>query len=87
MAVGEAMAVGVPIIVTDTVNYPEVQGCGAGFVVAQNAVAVADGVDRVLANTGLQAEMRRAGERFAVEELSWDRVAERFVTLVREVRG
>lgn len=75
MAVNEALAVGVPLVVTDSINYGEVQSVGAGFVVSRKPAAVANAIDEILASADRSNEMRAAGRRFALEELSRSKVS------------
>jgi glycosyltransferase involved in cell wall biosynthesis len=75
MTVNEALAVGVPLVVTDSINYSEVQSCGAGYVVARDSGELAKAVDAILQAPDKGEAMRIAGRRFATEELSWSRIA------------
>jgi glycosyltransferase involved in cell wall biosynthesis len=75
MTVNEAVAVGVPLVVTDSINYGEVQSAGAGYVVRRDAAEIAIAIDVILRTSELGQEMRKAGRRFAAAELSWTRIA------------
>jgi glycosyltransferase involved in cell wall biosynthesis len=75
MTVNEALAVGVPLVVTDSINYREVQSAGAGYVVGRNAAEVAKAIDAVLQAPDVSEEMRKGGRQFAREELSWTKIA------------
>jgi len=76
MTVNEALAVGVPLVVTDSINYGEVQSAGAGYVVRRDADALAQAIDRILGSPDLGVSMRNAGRRFAAQKLSWSGIAE-----------
>src|ERR1700686_4433068 len=75
MTVNEALAVGVPLVVTDSINYGEVQSMGAGYVVSRDSTKLANAVDAILAAPDLGESMKSAGRRFASEELSWSKIA------------
>lgn len=71
MSVNEALAVGVPTVVTDSTNYDEVQSAGAGYVVRRDAGELADAIASILNSPDKGAAMRDAGRRFAARELAW----------------
>jgi glycosyltransferase involved in cell wall biosynthesis len=73
--VNEALAVGAPLVVTDSINYGEVQASGAGYVVCSEPVELGQAIAAVLRAPDAAALMRRAGQRFAKEELAWTRIA------------
>lgn len=75
MTVNEALSIGVPLVVTDSINYSEVQSSGAGYVVRRDAGEVANAIDAILQAPDKSEEMRAAGRRFATEHLSWRRIA------------
>jgi glycosyltransferase involved in cell wall biosynthesis len=75
MSVNEALALGVPVVVTESVNSPEVGQVGAGFVVPSDAATVADHVAKILADQELGREMGHRGREYARAKLSWDRIA------------
>lgn len=75
MTVNEALAVGVPLVVTDSINYGDVQSAGAGFVVRRNAGELANAIDSILKSRDGSTAMRDAGRRFAARELSWPMIA------------
>jgi glycosyltransferase involved in cell wall biosynthesis len=75
MAMNEALAVGVPVVITDTVRFDEVRAWGAGRVVAREAREVAAAVADILAHPEGADRMRRAGHRLVAERLAWPKVA------------
>ena len=76
MTINEALSVGVPLVITDSVNYPEVKSCGAGYVVERSAAALAMHIDYVLQDPTIANKMREAGQSFASTELSWSSAAQ-----------
>lgn len=85
MTVNEALAVGVPLVVTDSVNYSEVQTAGAGYVVRSNPEELATAIESVLQDQEKSDKMRVAGRRFASQELSWATIATNLNASYREV--
>jgi glycosyltransferase involved in cell wall biosynthesis len=75
MTVNEGLAVGVPLVVTDSINYGEVQSAGAGYVVRRKPAELARAIESILESPGGGAAMRDAGRRFAAKELSWPTIA------------
>src|SRR6266849_1397933 len=75
MAVNEALAVGVPLVVTDSINYGEVQSAGAGYVVKSGPTELAQEIELILASPDEGAAMRKAGRRFAAAQLKWSAIA------------
>lgn len=64
MAVAEAMAQGVPVVVSDRVNIcDDIRAAEAGLVVPREAPAVAGAIATLLGDAGLRARMGEAGRR------------------------
>jgi glycosyltransferase involved in cell wall biosynthesis len=71
MSVGEAMAAGLPVVVTDRVNLcSEVERAGAGEVVSLDVEALAAALLRMLRDPGRRAAMGAAGRRLVAEQFS-----------------
>jgi glycosyltransferase involved in cell wall biosynthesis len=76
MTVNEALAVGVPVVVTDSVNYSEVQSTGAGFVVKRDPQELAQAIESIIESPDGGSAMRDAGRRFARAELGSLRICQ-----------
>jgi len=85
MTINEALAVGVPLVITDSVNYPEVAACGAGYVVERDAEALARNINYVLQDHVAANKMRQAGRSFASSELTWSSVAKTVAQAYSEI--
>jgi glycosyltransferase involved in cell wall biosynthesis len=78
LVVAEAMARGVPVVVSDAVQSCEhVTAADAGRVVALKVEALADTLDRLLEAPQLRQEMGRRGQDYARRHFAWTAIAER----------
>lgn len=87
VAVVEAMACGLPVLITPGCHYPEVDEVEAGWTVEANEAAVEKGVRKMFANS---TEMRRRGAnaRALVErKFVWSRIAVDSVDIYKEMRA
>jgi glycosyltransferase involved in cell wall biosynthesis len=71
LAVLEAMAVGVPVVISTECHFPEVATGGAGLVTSLDPRAIADALLRVLANDAFGG----VGRRMVAERYNWASVA------------
>ena len=86
IVVAEAMARGCPVLITDGVQAHEhVTRAGAGMVTATTAVAVADGLNRLLADVDTRSEMGNRGRAYARQQFDWDRIAARLADIYRSL--
>jgi glycosyltransferase involved in cell wall biosynthesis len=82
----EAMACGTPVVTSNVSSLPEVTGDAAVLVDPYEVESIADGVQRVLTDPALGAELRKKGIARA-REFSWERSVARTQELYREVGG
>jgi glycosyltransferase involved in cell wall biosynthesis len=75
MSVVEAMAAGVPVVVTHTCPWPDVETARAGFWVPQGADAIADGLREILDHPAGAREMGARGRALVASRYTWDVVA------------
>jgi glycosyltransferase involved in cell wall biosynthesis len=85
MAMNEALITGVPICLTDTVRFNEIEACGAGRVVPASAKALANAVAGILNDPACAARMREAGRRLASEQLAWPKVARAMIEVYEKI--
>jgi glycosyltransferase involved in cell wall biosynthesis len=79
MAILEALACRVPVVVSEACHFPEVTEVGAGEVVPLDAAAIAAALDRVLADPVSAGRMGAAGRRLVEGRFTWRRAAEQSV--------
>ncbi len=84
MAALEALAAGLPVILSPGCNLPEVTQYGAGLIVEPQVEPLAAALRDLLADTERRAVMRVAGRALVRERFTWASVAERLERLYRE---
>lgn len=75
MSVAEAMACGIPVVITENCHFPDVAEVGAGRVVVREVSAIATGLREVLSNPRSAEAMGAAGRALIEDKYTWDRVA------------
>ena len=86
LAVAEAMAAGLPVVVsTDVAIADDIVAHGAGVAVSQDASELADALDRLTRNEGLRRRMSDRASTFAREVFSWTVIAPQLVALYERV--
>jgi glycosyltransferase involved in cell wall biosynthesis len=84
----EAMAAGVPVIVSDAGGLPELAEAGGGLVFAAGSAGeLAERIREVWENPALAGEMGAKGRRFVSEELTEDRHIARLEDMYRKAVG
>jgi glycosyltransferase involved in cell wall biosynthesis len=76
----EAMASGLPVLVTNTCGVAEMVVEGGGLIVRKDAAAIRDGLRRLLSDTNLLAEIK-ARLPSLVRQYSWERSVEQLAAL------
>lgn len=85
MAVLEAMASGLPVVITPHCHFPEVADAGAGLIVEPEHGQLRDALARLLDEPGLRRQMGERGRRLVKERYTWDAVAAQMKRLYQEV--
>ena len=76
MAALEAMAAGMPVVLSPGCNLDEAEKAGAGYIVEASAAAFAEKLNILLSDAALRRAMGLRARRLMAERYSWDRVAE-----------
>lgn len=86
IAVVEAMAAGLPVVISNRVNiWREVSRGGAGIIVDPEAHATADAINLLLDDHATAARMGERGSRVAREHFTWDAAGAKLVDLYRQI--
>ena len=81
----EAMACGTPVITSNTSSLPEVVGEAGILIDPRDVRALAEAVERVLADERLRAELRAKGVERA-RQFTWEKTARETLAVYRSVR-
>lgn len=91
VAVLEALAAGLPVVISRQCNFPEVSKHAAGFVVEPEEAAVTQAIATLLADARSRVAMGRNGRRLVRERYTWTAIAasmaERYRRLIVARRG
>ncbi len=82
----EAMACGAPVVASNTSSLPEILGDAALYVNPTDTADIAVGIERVLTNPELRAELRARGLAQAAK-FSWERAARETLGVYEKVTG
>lgn len=85
MSALEAMAVGVPVILSPECYLPEVEAVGAGKIVPVNIDALAQTLKTVLTEPAMQAQMRTHAKKLIRDRFTWDIVAGQLDGFYRDI--
>lgn len=81
----EAMACGLPVVITKQCNFPEVEEIGTGKVIEADANNLSEALIELLDNPALCKEMGRKGQRLVTERYTWDKVADEMITAYKTI--
>lgn len=85
MAVVEALAAGLPVVVSHACNFPEVEEAGAGIVIAPEAGALEQALRRLLSDEATRAAMAARARALAFERYDLEGTAREFSALLAAV--
>jgi len=87
MSILEAMACGLPVVITKQCNFPEVEGIGAGKIIDADANHLSEALIELLDNPELCKDMGDRGKRLVMEKYTWDKVADQMIAAYEEILG
>ena len=85
IAILEAMAARLPVVITEGCNFPEVAEHGAGFVVEASDRPVTEAVGTLLSNHDLRVRMGEQGRKLVSERYTWRVTATTLADLYRDL--
>lgn len=75
VAILEALACGLPVVISDACHFPEVRSARAGAVVTLLPEDVASGLCDILSDAGMAHAMGRNGRQLVRDQYTWPRIA------------
>ena len=75
IAITEAVACGVPVVISEGCRFPEVAQAGAGRIVPLDSQRIADALEEILSDPALAERMGRAGRALVFERYTWEAIA------------
>jgi len=86
IAVAEAMACGLPVVISDQVDiWPEVSGAGSGYVVRLDSREIADAILAIIDDKALRMRMGAAGRNFARSRYAYHRIVQELDKVYEEI--
>ena len=83
IAVLEAMAARLPVVITEGCEFPEVSEHGAGFVVEADEVPIAEAITMLLSDADLRKRMGQQGRKLVIERYTWQVAAATMANLYK----
>jgi glycosyltransferase involved in cell wall biosynthesis len=87
LSVAEALSAGVPVVVTERGAWSHLASVGAGYVVAHDAQAIADALDRLLADPQAARAMGERGRVWAARTFAWDAIGQAMLREYESIAG
>ncbi|OWY68936.1 hypothetical protein B7486_23855 [cyanobacterium TDX16] len=81
MSIVEALAAGVPVVISEACNMPEVEAGGAGRIVEADRGAISSALKPIVASEDARREMSRRARELAWERYDWRGLIPRYVEL------
>lgn len=85
MTIIEALASGVPVVISKQCNFPEVEELGAGRVVDLDAMAIANALLQIVTNGEWRKIAGQKARVLALEKYTWPKIAERSIDVYKRV--
>lgn len=87
VAITEAMACAVPVVISNACHFPEVEKAGAGIVVPLQAEALTEGLLSILENPARASAMGSAGSKLVREQYTWNSIANQCIRVYQAARN
>ena len=81
----EALAAGLPVILTDACNIPDIEQEGCGIIVNTETDSLSEAMVRLANNRELARQMGTRGRQLALANYTWDRIATRMTQVYENV--
>jgi len=84
IAIVEALACSLPVVITAACHFPEVADVGAGCVTPLDARQIAQSLLKVLRDPALRSQMGAAGRALVEQHLTWQKISEQCIAVYRQ---
>ncbi len=81
----EAMAAGLPVVITKSCNFPEVEKQNAGIVINPDVGELAEAMYKLLANIEIRRKMGENGKKLIMEKYNWEVISDKMLNLYSDV--
>ena len=81
----EAMASGLPVVITTTCNFPEVEQAGAGIIIEPDIEQLTLALEKLLNDKQLRIQMGLKGKKLVLENYTWDKIARQMINLYKQI--
>jgi glycosyltransferase involved in cell wall biosynthesis len=81
----EAMASGLPVVITKPCNFPEVGEQNAGIVINPNVDELEEAISKLLADIEIRRKMGENGKKLIMEKYNWEAISDRMLNLYKDV--
>jgi glycosyltransferase involved in cell wall biosynthesis len=81
----EALAAGLPVVLTEACNIPDIEEAGAGIVITPEIGSLTEAMLLLINNTALRRRMGVKGRELALAKYTWDRVAARMTEVYKNI--
>ena len=85
MAVLEAMACGLPVVITNKCNFPEVGKYKAGIIIEPDINQLGRELENLISNPDLCKEMGENGKKLVREKFTWDKIVNQMINFYEEI--
>jgi glycosyltransferase involved in cell wall biosynthesis len=87
LSVAEALTAGVPVVVTERGAWGHLTSISGGYVVAHDANAIADTLDRLLADPAAARAMGERARAWAIRTFGWDAIGRAMLREYESITG
>lgn len=85
MSTLEAMACGLPVVITKDCHFEEVEQMQAGKVIDGNLAELSEALIQLLADRPLCEKMGKAGKKLVTDKYTWDKAADKMIDCYEEI--
>lgn len=85
MSTLEAVACGLPVVITKDCHFEEVEQMQAGKVIDGNLAELSEALIQLLADRPLCEKMGKAGKKLVTDKYTWDKAADKMIDCYEEI--